>query len=234
MTGQISNLKSQIFSSRPRNAGSRRAAFTLVEVLVVIAIIGLLIGLLVPAVGAAKRAARRAAIKGEMTQIISAMEKFRTEVGGGQYPPDGTNQADMQRFCKAAWTRAAWGGAVQYPPCAGTGTQSGTVGPDTALIFWLCGAQDASGAFIGFSANAANPFDASRQPPRPSLMIQNGRSTDTTRASTTAARFLLPAGAVPESFGTSSNTSRPTARTSLPPAPTSTSSRSAPRILGQF
>ncbi len=81
------------------------------------------------------------------------------------------NTLDLQQFCLAAWPRANW---------KTTSNPSGTVPipkltPDTALCFWLGGAQDGPAPtaaapaiphFIGFSANPANPFDfgASRTP----------------------------------------------------------------------
>jgi type II secretion system protein G len=125
--------------------------FTLVEVLVVIAIIGMLVGLLLPAVMSAKNKAKTAVIKADMTEIVNALENFRSSVGNGQYPPDGTNAADLQQFCRAAWPRVAWNSTVKYP----------NVTPDTALCFWLGGAQDAASNphFVGFSANPTNPFD---------------------------------------------------------------------------
>ena len=36
-----------------------------------------------------------------------------------------------------------------------------SITPDTALVFWLGGATDGNGNFIGFSANPQNPFDTS-------------------------------------------------------------------------
>ena len=132
----------------------RRRGFTLVEILVVIAIIGLLVGLLLPAVNAARRSVKRTRIKLEMTQLVAALENFKTNVGGGQYPPDGTNAADFLQFLKAAFPRVNWGtgsGQTPYPT---------NVTPDTVLIFWLGGAEDQNGAFIGFSANPLNPFDS--------------------------------------------------------------------------
>ncbi|RMF39131.1 MAG: DUF1559 domain-containing protein, partial [Planctomycetota bacterium] len=59
---------------QPRN----RAAFTLVEVLVVIAIIGILVGLLMPAVQAAREAARRAQCQNNLRQLGIAMHNYHS------------------------------------------------------------------------------------------------------------------------------------------------------------
>ncbi len=154
MEREISDFKSQISPLHP----PRRRGFTLVEVLVVIAIIGLLVGLLLAAIGPARRSVKRARIKMEMTQLMAAIEDVKTKIGKGQYPPDGTNAADIPRFMQSAFPHCPAG---NYP------TNFTALTPMTALVFWLGGAQNASGDFIGFSANPQNPFDASasRIPP---------------------------------------------------------------------
>ena len=161
---QISNRKSQI-----ANPSARWRGFTLIEVLVVIAIIGMLAAFLLPAIMSAKKAAKRTAIKMEMAQLALAIEQVRTTIGVGQYPPDGTNVADSTRFLKAAFPRCP-----NLPTLGGSGS---AFNPTTALVFWLGGAQDGTGQFIGFSANPQNPFDNS--PGRIGPFFDFGKATAT-------------------------------------------------------
>ena len=64
---------------------ARRAAFTLVELLVVIAIIGLLIALLLPAIQAAREAGRRAQCSSQMHQVAIALLNY--EAIAKSFPP---------------------------------------------------------------------------------------------------------------------------------------------------
>ena len=76
-----------------------RAAFTLVELLIVLTVIGILVGLLIPAITGAMGTARELAIRTEMVQIEQAIEKFKTDYGF--YPPSfeqfnrGSSNADL-------------------------------------------------------------------------------------------------------------------------------------------
>jgi len=63
-----------------------RAAFTLVELLVVITIIAILSALILTAAGAARRAAFRARIKAEMTEMATGFEEYKNKITA--YPPN--------------------------------------------------------------------------------------------------------------------------------------------------
>lgn len=65
---------------------SRRAGFTLVELLVVITIIGILVSLLTVGLMAAYNSAKRFTIANEVSQVEMALEKFHQKYGC--YPPD--------------------------------------------------------------------------------------------------------------------------------------------------
>ena len=69
-----------------RKSGSRsgRAAFTLVELLVVVTIIGLLVGLISVAVPKAIESGMNAKAKGELTAIVAAVKAYKQEYG--QWP----------------------------------------------------------------------------------------------------------------------------------------------------
>jgi prepilin-type N-terminal cleavage/methylation domain-containing protein/prepilin-type processing-associated H-X9-DG protein len=77
-------------------ASSRRAAFTLVELLVVIGIIAILIALLLPAIQAARESARQSQCKNNLRQLGVALHNFETSKrlfpSGGQGTVAGTNQ----------------------------------------------------------------------------------------------------------------------------------------------
>ena len=63
-----------------------RAAFTLIELLIVIAIIGILAALLIPVGGAIKENAKKRRAATELSQIETAIERYKAKYGF--YPPD--------------------------------------------------------------------------------------------------------------------------------------------------
>jgi len=71
-------------------------AFTLIELLVVLAVIGLLAALTFPALRAAKLSMLRARAKSEMTQIETAIERYKDRFG--HYPPDNRISANPDPY----------------------------------------------------------------------------------------------------------------------------------------
>jgi type II secretory pathway pseudopilin PulG len=76
----------------------RRAAFTLVELLVVIGIIVLLIGILLPVVSAVRRSAEKNATRLDLQTIGLALESYRKDFGDYPRPPD-----SQRKYRLLAW-----------------------------------------------------------------------------------------------------------------------------------
>ena len=115
-----------------------RSGFTLVELLVVIAIIGVLVGITLPAVQAVRLHFDKTANKFEVQSLNDAVEKYRGIYG--DYPPDGSSAAIMQRHLRKAFPNI-----LQSEIDLLTEVQ---LDPAEALVFFLG----------GFSSDKQRPF----------------------------------------------------------------------------
>jgi len=122
--------------------------FTLVEMLVVVAIIAILAGLITAAAIRARTTARQAAIKLEIDQLAEAIGAYKAKFG--DYPPDFTDPAAVQRHFAKAFPRCKAAIPTGYDAASG-------------IVFCLGGMPDPNNdkKLTGFSANPENPFDNS-------------------------------------------------------------------------
>jgi prepilin-type N-terminal cleavage/methylation domain-containing protein len=75
--------------------------FTIVEMLVVIAVIGVIASITIPTIYGAVLRAKRGAHKLEVDTIADAVEKYKNKYG--DYPPDGSSWAVMERHLRKAF-----------------------------------------------------------------------------------------------------------------------------------
>lgn len=134
---------------------SIRAAFTLVELLVVIGILGVLAALITPAIFQARVSARNAAIKAEIDMLHLAIMNYKNEYGSfppakapatGSIDPAVANDAatrHLRRIRPRIASAAIAAVQVQCLPYlnsgAGTFTGASAITPDTAMVAWLWG-----------------------------------------------------------------------------------------------
>ncbi len=140
-----------------------RAAFTLVEMLVVITIIGILAALGTGAVMNAVHRAKIAAVGLEISQLDQACKDYKARFG--EYPPDFTDLGAVARHLAKAFPRypGSYNGNWPSDLCGATGLTVAQLTPQTALAIWLGGIPDPNngGHLSGFAADPTNPF----QPP---------------------------------------------------------------------
>lgn len=178
---------------RPTNRPAR-AAFTLIEILMVIAILGILAAFILPAVNNARLTAQYAAVNADMQKIGSAITAFKTRFGVEppsrivicENPADWATEAQSRRLLKQIWPQFDFAKArVGLDGDSSTSTKV-TLDGRECLVFFLGGMPDAgpgtsnSGALRGFSKNPSDPFAIDRgSRDGPFLEIDGGVTLDT-------------------------------------------------------
>jgi len=97
----------------------RRAAFTLIELIVVIAIIGILATLIIPVVGVVNKRKKISTAQAQLKAIEMAIDGYKTKLGF--YPPDNTNNVAInQLYFELVGTTNNGAGAAAGPTQWGT------------------------------------------------------------------------------------------------------------------
>ena len=99
------------------------------------------------ATGEVQQKAKQMKMLVEIQELDLALKAYKERFG--EYPPDGTDPAAVQRHLRRAFPRYTGDLPEQYAK----------LDPATALVFWLSGIKDERGDLDGFSANPTNPFD---------------------------------------------------------------------------
>jgi prepilin-type N-terminal cleavage/methylation domain-containing protein len=132
-----------------RNQISHARGFTLVEMLVVITIISILAALLIPGITMALSSAQKARNGTEISSLMMALERYKSE-NGGQYPPSfgeaqaqGTTYAQMHSSCTHKNTILYRYVTSAYPRISDNDLAylfqevADNLDQSSALVFWL-------------------------------------------------------------------------------------------------
>ncbi len=142
-----------------RHRRDRRAAFTLVELLVVITIIGMLMSLLLPAVNQARESARRLDCQVRNKNIALAARNFESSNG---YFPGYINSAGTGNYM-TSWQIMLSPFMDQNAIYTSWTTNGGTSSPAATLVYWdemVCPSNPpsaASGPISSFVVNSGRP-----------------------------------------------------------------------------
>ncbi|MBI1311351.1 prepilin-type N-terminal cleavage/methylation domain-containing protein [bacterium] len=144
-----------------------RAAFTLIEILMVVAILAILAALILPAVNNARLTAQYAQVNADMQQIGAAITAFKVRFGVEppsaivicENPADWATEAVSRRRIKQIWPQFDFSkNRAGFDGKASTTTKVPLDGRE-CLVFFLGGMVDGgSGALRGFSKNPSDPF----------------------------------------------------------------------------
>ncbi|MDO4585921.1 MAG: type II secretion system protein [Planctomycetia bacterium] len=140
-----------------KRAKQTRAAFTLMEILVVILIIGLLAGISIVAYQGGRAMIRATLSKQQLNQIMQALEQYKLKYG--EYPPDGTaDEVTVKRHILKRWPKVLKAGTINL--CIDklfildSNGNKVLAYPEQMLAFWLIGPDK-----NGFSADESDPFN---------------------------------------------------------------------------
>ncbi|MBW3539955.1 MAG: prepilin-type N-terminal cleavage/methylation domain-containing protein [Planctomycetes bacterium] len=157
---------------------ARRAAFTLIELLMVVVIISLLIGLLLPAINSVVISAREARVTTEIQQLATAMHDFKAKFGfeppsrivlfedGGQWMANTADARASRATLRKMFSQIAFDidrnfnlrNGIELDP-DGDNAPGVTLTGAECLVFFLGGVRSSTGEIIGFSKNPVNPLD---------------------------------------------------------------------------
>ncbi|MCA9014718.1 MAG: prepilin-type N-terminal cleavage/methylation domain-containing protein [Planctomycetaceae bacterium] len=145
---------------------NRRAAFTLIELMIAIVIILILLGLLIPAIGAVRLRAQQAQVRTEIGNLEAAITAFKADFG--MDPPSGItlyeNQAGWnsdtrsKNLIRGMWPQFDFSKNRDINRDSDS-TDSFTLNAGECLVFFLGGIWDSTNKTPnGFSKNPADPF----------------------------------------------------------------------------
>lgn len=148
---------------------SNRAAFTLLELMVVVVIIAILIALTVPAIQGVMQNARNAEVTAEITRIETAISSFKAEYNIEPWstilltedPDDTAWPTESRTALRRIFPQFTFSGQIDFNNDGDT-DDTLTLTASECLVFFLGGMQQ-NGALIGFSKNPLAPFNPAGQ-----------------------------------------------------------------------
>lgn len=169
--------------TRPRHR-QHRAAFTLIELMVVIVVIALLVGLLMPALFGVRSAVDAAQAQAEISQLETAIAAFKAEFGvepPSRFVLPPSADPESMRIARRIWPQFSGHGGADAPPLSMTGIK--ILNGSECLVLFLGGSFEMSGgkfAMLGFAKNPRFPFGvgSSRQGPYFEFDVTRLQDTD--------------------------------------------------------
>ena len=150
---------------------SRRAGFSLVELLVVMLVIAALLAFLLPALAGVQRNVRNAQVKAEIAQLENALASFKSIYNVDppsrliltEDPSTTAWESTSRSLLRKIWPKMDFTQTHDFDHDGNTDKTFALTGAE-CLVFFLGGIQDrSSGSLVltGFSKNPVNPFDRS-------------------------------------------------------------------------